>query len=229
MNRTINIFSGITLLLLFALLSAVIYDFSISNISLRGLPLKFEVFTGISFVIFLLGLVRAKRRWQGVRDMKNYKNFVYSKQASPKSLKFASLFSILEIVGMLCGLIYAYGLYQVSPDYVLPIIIVLGVLVLESIIFFMKLSAKGDSFKYGIDDEVLAYFVREMNLIYYKGLLKVELYQKDMINFQYKNDLNIIFPTNVIEKADRPEFRDNLIKILEDKNVYIDDAFRTWE
>ena len=229
MNRTINIFSGIALLLLFVLLSAVIFDFSISNISLRGLPLKFEIFTGIAFVIFLLGLVRAKRRWQGVRDMKNYKNFVFSKQASAKSLKFASLFSVLEILGMGFGLLYAANLYQVSPDYVLPIIIVLGVLILESIIFFIKLSGKGESFKYGIDDQVVAYFVREMNLIYYKGLLKVELYQKDMINFQYKNDLNIIFPTNVIDKEDRAEFRDQLIKILEDKNVYIDDAFRTWE
>ena len=57
-----------------------------------------------------------------------------------------------------------------------------------------------------------------------------------MINFQYKDDLNLLFPLQVIKTEDRTDFRDALINTLEKhaannkgKNIYIDDAFRNME
>lgn len=229
MNRAINIFSILVLAIYFSMVTAVIFDFSISNLTLKGMPFKFEIFTGLSVLFFFMGLIRVKRRWQGVRDMKKYSNFIYSNEINKPALTFASLFSIVEIIMLSLGLLYAYSLLDLNQNYVFPMIIALAVLIVESIVFFLKLKSKGKSFRYGMDDKVVAFFVREMHLYYFTGLLRVELYQKDVINFTYREDLNLALPTNIIAKEDRVVFRDHLIKILEKKNVYIDDAFRQWE
>lgn len=229
MNRAVNIFSILILMLYFSMVSAVIYDFSMSSFTLQGMPYKVEIFSSISFLFLLLGLIRVKRRWQGIRDMNKYKRFVFSKQITKTAIKFASFFSMVEIIVLCLGLWFASSLYELNQNYVLPMILALCVLILESIIFFIKIKSNGNGFRYGMDDKVVAFFLREMHLYYYTGLLRVELYQKDIINFMYRDDLNLTLPTNIIEKEDRIEFRDNLIKILEAKNVYIDDAFRKWE
>ena len=93
----------------------------------------------------------------------------------------------------------------------------------------------GPSFRLGINEKAVAYFNREVHLYYFTGLKRIELHQ-DMINFQYKDDLNLLFPLQVIKTEDRTDFRDALINTLEKhaannkgKNIYIDDAFRNME
>ena len=161
--------------------------------------------------------------------MKKYEKFIFTKKITKTAMNFASLFSIAEIVVFLLSLYYASELFVLEETLITPMIVVLMVLLLESVIFLIRIRTGGESFRYGMDEKVIAFFQREMHLYYFTGLLRVELYQSDLINFTYRDDLNLSMPTNIIEKEDRVEFRNNLIEILEKKNVYIDDAFRQWE
>ena len=54
-----------------------------------------------------------------------------------------------------------------------------------------------------------------------------------MVNFQYRDDLNLLMPLDILNNEDRVAFRDALIELLEginadkrEKFIYIDDAFR---
>ena len=229
MNKVINLASLIVLLIYATLVSIVVYDLSFSNLSLKGLPFKFEIFTSFAVLILLLGIIRILRKWQGLRDMKKYENFIFSTNIAKPAMDYAMLFTILEAVFYFLSLLYFSNLLDLTMDYVLPMILVLGFLGFECLLFLIKIKGGGNSFRIGMDDQVIAYFTREMHLFYYTGLMKVELHQSDLISLTYKEGLNLTLPTNILKKADRIPFRNALIQILENKDVYINDRLRNWE
>ena len=112
--------------------------------------------------------------------------------------------------------------------------VVLLILSIESGWFAYVITKKGNAFRIGISDRAVAYFDREMHILYYSSLKRVEMHQ-DMINFQYKDDLNLFLPLDVIQQEDRKEFRETLMRSLEEyglkkgKSIYFDDAFRNLE
>ena len=65
-----------------------------------------------------------------------------------------------------------------------------------------------------------------MNLYFYTGLQRVELHQHDTISFKYEGDLVLFMPISVIKKEDLPKFKEALVKQLDAKNIYYDDAIR---
>ncbi|MBN4070998.1 hypothetical protein JYT72_00680 [Crocinitomix catalasitica] len=230
MNRAINIFSFIVSLVYMALAGAIVYDLSFSSMwTLKAMSYKEEILGGLAVVILLLGLIRVKRRWQGIKDMKNFSKFSFDCLISKESMKDSIVFTSIELVFTLAFMAFTLKMSELQPEYTIPMIAVLGILASEAIFFLIRLLSGGSAFKLGVNKEVVAYFNREMHLYYYTGLKRIELKQKDLINFQYKEDLNIYLPTAVIQKKDRVQFRDALIETLADKNVYIDDAFRAWE
>lgn len=233
MNKVINIFSGVVLALYCALVMALVYDLSLSStISLRGLPYKVEICAGFSLLVLLLGILRIKRKWQGATDMKRFKNFEFERFVSRSALNLSLVYTLAEAVFM--GFLI-YFLFQIAALWVelaFPMMLVISFLLLETLVFAVKIMRGGSSFRIGINKKAVAYFNREMHLFYFVGLMRVEMHQ-DMINFQYTEDLNILLPIEVIKKEDRAAFRDALIDVLENKvmenkgkRIYIDDAFR---
>src|SRR5690606_32435879 len=112
---------------------------------------------------------------------------------------------------------------------VVVMLCVMLVLIVESIVFLFQIINAGKAFRIGVNSRVIAYFGREMHLLFYTGLQRVELHQRDLFSFQYKGDLVIFFPATVLEPEDRIPFREALLKQLEEKNIYFDDALRTWK
>lgn len=229
MNRVVNIFTFLILVVFCLMVMTVVYDLSISNLHLKGMPYKQEIFTGQAFLVFLLGAIRMVRRWQGIRDMKKYSSFEFVVPVAQKHRNLGVIVTIIE-AGFFAAAIGVCCLFiSLEPTYVYPMIIVLSVLIIESLIFAFKLYRGGPSFCLGFDDNVIAYFDREMHLFYYTGLQRVELYQQDLIHLGYREDLNLSIETTAISEADRNAFRDAFVKKLESKNVYADDSLRTWE
>lgn len=232
MNKVVNVFS-IIVLILFTLLSLVIiFDLAISNLHLKGLPYKVEILSSLAVVFFLLGVLRIRRRWQGFRDMHKFSQFDFDSAVSKTLINRSMVFTMLEIAFMLAALYLFTNLASVSPiDYKLMIVMIcaISILIVESILFLFQIIRAGKAFRIGINDRVIAYYGREMHIFYYAGLKRVELHQRDLFSFQYKDDLVLFFPANILKTEDRLPFRDALLHQLEDKKIYFDDALRNWE
>ncbi len=233
MNKVINIFSGIVLAFYTIFSMLIVFDLSFSSATLKGIPYSFEICLGFAVVIFLLGLLRMKRKWQGAADMKRFKGFLFVRQVAKAALNHSLVYALAEAIFMAFAIIVFSIMADLEPQLMLPMIAVISFLLIEGIIFIVKLVSGGPSYRLGINDKAVAFFNREMHIYYYTGLKRIEIHQ-DLINFQYKDDLNLFLPLEAINKEDRVEFRDALITTLEKhtanikgKNIYIDDAFRT--
>ena len=231
MNKSINIFSAIVVVIYCFFAMSVIYDLSFSSLSFKSVPYQEEICTALSFLLLILGILRAKRRWQGLKDMIRFKQFKFVIPVAKSRMNLGRIFTIVEIVFM-GGFLYLLSrLAALSLDLTFPMIVVIGILMIESTLFLVRTLKAGNGFKIGIDKKLVAYFDREIYIFYFSGLRRVELHQ-DLINFQYKGELNLFLPLDAIEKNDLIPFRDNLIKTLEaesNKNIYIDNDFRRLE
>ncbi|MFT5818934.1 MAG: hypothetical protein ACI8ZM_000155 [Crocinitomix sp.] len=235
MNKVINVFSGIVLAIFTIFSMLIVFDLSFSSATLKGMPYTFEICLSFAVVIFLLGFLRIKRKWQGAADMKHFKGFHFVRQVSKPGLNHSLIYAYAEAVFIIVAIFVFWIMWHLEPRLMLPMLIVMLFLLLEGIVFIARLMRGGPAFRLGINSKAVAFFNREMNLFYYTGLRRIEIHQ-DMINFQYKDDLNLLLPLQIIKVEDRVAFRDALIATLEEhtatnkgKNIYIDDAFRNLE
>lgn len=229
MNRVVNSFTFLALGLYCFLVFVIVSDLSFSTWNLKALPYKYEIITTLTLIVFMLGLIRIHRRWQGTRDMKAYTTFSYVTPIEKSHLRHGIIITALEVLFFCAVILFCYLYIELSPEYVLPMIAVLAFISLESLLFIFRQVKGGSAFRAGFNDDIVAYFDREMHLFYFTGLQRVELNQKDLINFGYREGLNLTFATDAIPKAERKAFRDALVQLLETKNVYVDDSFRTWQ
>ena len=231
MNKSINIFSAIVVVIYCFIAMSIIYDLSFSSYSFKAMPYQKEVCSALTFILLILGVLRAKRRWQGLKDIVKFKQFKFVIPVAKSRMNLGRIFTMVEIVFM-GGFIYVlYNLSQLNAELTIPMIVVVSILMAESIFFLARMIKAGNGFNIGVDKKLVAYFDREIYIFYFSGLRRVELHQ-DLINFQYKGELNLFLPLDAIEKQDLIPFRDNLIKSIEsnsDKNIYIDSDFRSLE
>ena len=229
MNKAVNVFSAVVLAVFTLMSMTIIYDLAISNFHLKGLPYKKEILSALAVLFFFLGVLRIRRRWQGHRDMKKFAQFDFDSKVSKAYLNRSMIYTGLEILFMMAALYLFVQLSYIENDMMLVMICVMGILIVESILFLFQIVKAGRSFRIGVNSRVIAYFGREMHLFFYAGLRRVELHQRDLISFKYKDDLVLFLPTTVIRDEDRIPFREALIKQLEEKNIYFDDALRNWK
>lgn len=228
MNKGVNILSFLLLFVFGFLAAAIVYDLEVSNLHLRGMKYQEIIFPAFALAVLAVGLLRAKNRWQGWNDMRLFKSFNFSTEVS-KAFKIRSIsFTFLEIMFMSAALYFFAKMGKLDFNIVLPMLAVMSLLLIESLLFLIRLNAGGNGFRIGISDKVIAYFARESKLIFYEGLRRVELHQSDQISFKYKDDLVIFLPTNIIPEAEKEGFKSALLSVLEEKNIYFDDGLRNW-
>ena len=228
MNKTINLFSLILFAVLCFLTIGSIYDLGFSVYEVNDIPYIKEIVYGISMLIFLLGLIRIRRRLEGRKDINTYQNFQFSSPISKTAINNATLFISIEVL-FGAGLAILLLKIQEWDDQmlVLPILIIIGVLILESIVYLKYLRQNQDKFRIGIGPHFLAYFDREMKIYYYKGLTRVEVYQ-NMINFRFKKDLNLFLSLDIIPSDQQKAFFEALENALAEKTVFFDDSFHQY-
>ena len=209
------------------LAAGILFDLSISSFHIKNISYQQEMLWSLAGIVALLGILRAIRRWQGIKDMKSFKSFSLHIKSSKSSLQYAILHSALELMFMLFTIIIAAFILMPEPHNAYPILLVSLFLFIESSIFLLRRLKNDQVFGVGVNKDVIAYFNREMKLLYFTGLQRVTIHY-GMIHFQYKGELSMFLPATAIADEDRVKFRDHLIETLSEKNVYIDEAFRQW-
>ena len=229
MNKGINIVLFVVIGVFCLLSITVVFDLSMSNIHLRGLKYKEIIFPSFAAAVMLIGALRMKNRWLGWNDMRKFKSFEFESNVSKTFKTRALTFTFIEAIFLSGAIMLFSKMAKLDASVVTPMMIVLCILVLESLIYMIRINAGGKGFRVGLSNKVIAYFGRESKLIFFEGLQRVTLHQSDLISFKYRDDLVIFMPTNVLEDEDKIKFREALIKVLEEKNIYFDDRFRNWK
>ncbi|MFK8043985.1 MAG: hypothetical protein AB8B72_00720 [Crocinitomicaceae bacterium] len=228
MNKVINLFSLILLIIFGFFAIGSIYDLGFSVYEVNDIPYIKQIGYGLTLLILLLGIIRIKRRLEGRQDIKGYNGFVFSSPISKPILNSATVFLGIEIFFGAGVIIILSKIIPWDEEFlVLPMLIVVSLLTLENITYLIFLRKNPSNYKIGIGPQFIAYFDREMHIYYYKGLKRVEVYQ-GMINFRYKKDLNLFLNLDIIPIDEQKVFFNALQSTLSDYNIFFDDSYHQY-
>jgi len=225
MNKVINSFSLVVILVWCFFALGSINDLNFSVYTIKSIPFITEIVYVLTAIVLLMGLLRIKRRWEGIKDIKKFSKFVYSTRLSKKSIGLSTVFLIIEIVFMIFFILLSLDAYLMDKGtLLLPMFAVLTFLSIESIVFLVKLRTDPD-IKLGVNKNLIAYFDREMHIYYFDGLQQISVYQ-NRLHFKYKTDLHLFMELDIIPKDELPAFKSALDSVLQDKPMFFDESYR---
>lgn len=220
MNRSVNI---LLLVISFPALFFTIYVsfdikiFSAETVEQESLYIQY-VFMGLGALLFLVVARRSVQRWVGVGMLRKPERFSWSAPIGKERKKQVRLFFMIEIVVAFAFTLVCYILTPQSW----PLQIAYGVLFLDQLIFFFVANSW---YRIGITDKALLVADREINVMYFSGLRRIEIHQQT-IYFEYIEDLQLFFPANCVEEGDYVEFRTALESKLNRDKVFFSEKFK---
>lgn len=229
MNRSVNI-----LLILFsfpAMFFSIIvgfnlpipYQFKLSGDSFLGDA--GEVFPSTALIFYVLAALllmiigrRSVHRWVGVGMTRKPERFDWVTEIGKERKKNVQLFLGMEAV---VALSFAIGHAFVTPQS-WPLVAVYVFMFVDQLLFM--LIAK-NWFRVGITQKALVTADREVNVLYFSGLRRVEVHQQT-VYFEYIEDLQLFFQVNAIPTEKWTEFKDQLEAHLDRDKVYFSEKFK---
>ena len=225
MNKVVNSMSLVFLILYAFFAFGSINDLNLSVYQLKEMPFLLPIIYGLAIIIFLLGVIRIKRRWTGLRDIKSFSKFKYTTKLSKKAIVLATVFFISEVVFMVFFLFLAIDSQKLDGGQVLyPIFAILILFIVETLVFIGKLYSS-KNIKVGVSDTLIAYFDREINIYYYGGLKQVAVYQ-NRLHLKYRDDLHMFLELDIIPEEELLNFKNAVYSVLKDKDIFFDESFR---
>lgn len=220
MNRSINI-----LLLFFAFPAIamtifVAFDvpFDFLRTSMGQYEYRDEIFLGFGLLFLILIGIRSANRWVGVNMTRKPARFQWSVEIGEQRKKQVRLYLAIE---MLISGIVAIALYILTPES-WPITGAFVLMFLDQFVF-MILAPKW--FRVGLAQQALVIADRELRILYYSGLRRVEKHQQT-IYFEYLEELQLFFPENCIPSDSYPSFREALEQKVNRDRVFFSESFK---
>ena len=226
MNKVVNMFSLVFLFIWSFFALGSINDLNFSVYTIKSIPFLPQIVYALTAVVFLLGLIRIKRRWEGIRDIKAFSKFSYSTPLSRKSINLSTILFISEVVFMLFFVFLGYKGQELEPNgtLLLPMFVVLALFIFETIIFGIKFRLD-KNIKIGVNKNLVAYCDREMHIYYFDGLQQISVYQ-NRLHFKYKKDLHMFLELDIIPEDELPKFKAALDAVLQDRPMFFDESYR---
>ncbi len=218
MNRSINSLLIFFSFPAFAFIIFVAFDIHFFNIPIAELPFKFEIFIGISTLLLLLIIRRSVSRWVGVTMTRKPERFLWSTPVSEERKKQVRLFLIIEALIALFCMITVLSLTTEAW----PVAVVYGIMVLDQFAF---LAIAQSWFRVGITHKAVVVADREVRLLFFSGLRRVETHQQTLY-FEYIEDLQLFFPVNCIPEGKYGEFRAALEERVNRDRVFFSEGFK---
>ncbi|MDR0801365.1 hypothetical protein [Fluviicola sp.] len=218
MNRSINILLLFFSFPAFAFIICIAFDIHFFNIPLAESPFKIHIFVGFAMLLLLLIIRRSTSRWVGVFMTRKPERFIWSTPVSAERKKQVRLFLLLETVIALFAAATALLLTEESW----PIAAVYGLMVLDQLLF---LALTQSWFRVGITHKAVVVADREVRLLFFSGLRRVETHQQTLY-FEYIEDLQLFFPVNCIPKGKYGEFRAAMEERVDRDRVFFSEGFK---
>lgn len=218
MNRSINI------LLLFFSFPAFLFtiflafDIHVANVNLAELSFQLYIFLGIAMLLLLLMIRRSSNRWVGVLMTRKPERFLWSTPISKERKKNVRLFLIMEAIVALFACIASITL----TNHAWPLTVVYGLMVLDQLVF---LAVAQSWFRVGITHKAVVVADREVRVLYFSGLRRVEVHQQTLY-FEYIEDLQLSFPLNCIPEDQIADFRQHLEGRVNRDRVFFSEKFK---
>lgn len=218
MNRAINSLLVFFSFPAFAFIICVAFDIHFFNIPIAELPFKFHIFIGIATLLLLLIIRRSVSRWVGVSMTRKPERFLWSTPVSAERKKQVRLFLIMEAGLAFFAMLTAWFLTEEAW----PIALVYGIMTLDQLLF---LAIAQPWFRVGITHKAVVVADREVRLLFFSGLRRVETHQQTLY-FEYIEDLQLFFPTNCIPEGKYGEFRHGLEERVNRDRVFFSEGFK---
>ncbi|MNE92148.1 hypothetical protein D3C80_1898440 [compost metagenome] len=103
-----------------------------------------------------------------------------------------------------------------------PIAAVYGLMVLDQLVF---LAIAQSWFRVGITHKAVVVADREVRVLYFSGLRRVETHQQTLY-FEYIEDLQLFFPINCIPEGKYDEFRTAMEERVNRDRVFFSEGFK---
>lgn len=204
MNRFFNIWIFIIAVLSIptALAVGLNEDFQVFGFKIPGIEFEYkELFFGIGAgLIFLLGVLKASKKWMGLRIVKQKERFQFSTEVSRSRMSRVLLYNTIELLFLLIFGAFFYSMSLFSAYLGLTFFILLLEHFLNT---FLGIYRK--MYRVGMTKKALIRVDREVNVIYFKGLQKITKHQQSLY-FEYSNDLVLHIPLDVIPEEKTTAF-----------------------
>lgn len=220
MNRAVNIFLLFFAFPALAFTIFVAFDvpFDFLRTSMGQYEYRDEIFLGFGLVFLVLIARRSASRWVGVNMTRKPSRFQWSVPVGEQRKKQVLLYLIIE---MLVSGIFGSAVYILTPE-AWPISAAFALMFLDQLVF-MLIAPRW--FRVGLANQALVIADRELRVLYYSGLRRVEKHQQT-IYFEYLEELQLFFPENCIPEGNYKDFREALeLKVNRDR-VFFSENFK---
>lgn len=219
MNRAINVLlMCLTLPALFFTI-LVTYDIPLFMLRISDESVQQVVFWTFTVLMLLLMIRRTSSRWVGIAMMMKPDRFIWSAPVSDERKKNVRLFLWLETSVALFSLIVVNALTETAW----PLSLAFGFMVLDQLVF-MFIAPK--YYRTGITKKAVVIVDREVRLLYFSGLRRVET-QQQTIFFDYIEELQLFFPINCIDNEHLEEFKAVLQEQVNPDKVFFSEKFKS--
>ena len=191
-------------------------DFHIFGYKVQGIEFeyKFITFSIIASLLFLLGALKATKKWMGLNVTRQKHRFIYTAFISDERKLRVLLYNSIEIIFLA---IFGGFFFYISDD-TLYIGLIFFILTGEHFINTI-LGIHKKYYRIGITKKAIIRVDREIDLIYFKGLQKITKHQQTLY-FDYPDNLVLHFPLNVIPDDQHKTFYATLKEQVDPNKVY---------
>ena len=219
MSRSVNILVLFFSIPAFVFVMLVTFDIHIGNQSMADFKYRFHIIFGLSCLMAFLVALKATHRWTGIFMVKNPKRFVWSTPVSTERKKNVRLFLVLEIAIAFFLLLVSNGLSAQAW----PLTFVYGITILDQLVYLFIATRL---FRVGITQNAVVVVDRDVKVLYYSGLRKVDLHQQT-IYFDYIEELQLFFQLNCIPTSEHKNFYNQLETHVNRDKVFFTERFKT--
>ncbi len=224
MNKFVN--SVLLFLAFFTFILAVIVgrDIPIAFLKTTGyyLPYKEVYFFVVAALILTIGGRRSVQRWMGVAMIRQVKRYQWNEPIG-KGRKNRTLFYLI-LEGFFHIIIAFLLLFFTKSAF--PVFIVLILLGIDHFLY-AALGVVQNIFRIGITKTALVTVDRDVKVLYFSGLRKISVFQKDIF-FEYIKELVLEVPSDVVDPEKKEEFKTVLEKQIDLNRVYLDESFKKY-
>lgn len=192
------------------------FDIPIPFTSTSGayLPYNKEAFFVFGVFILLINIRRSVRRWSAMRMVNQVTKFKWSTVVTKERVKRIYVYNFSEAFVMIFA---AFSLYLLSSD-VWMIFIGFALGAIDDIIFVLY-GSMANKYRVGMTSKALLAGDRDVIVIYFKGLRKISVHLQTIF-FDFKDDLQLSFPLDLIPEEKRKEFFQELKASVDETKVY---------